>query len=94
MPQGTYQSENFYTSVTHSAHVDPKNPKQTEFMTDFKLKGGLKTEEERQKYRETWTQEDESNKVRRFRTTMNGVCLSKEGGLDRTMMVTKSTLPA
>ena len=64
-------------------HTDPKNPGKHEFSTDFKLSGGLKTEKEKEDYRTTWTQEDESNKTRRFRTTMNGVSLSKEGGVDR-----------
>ena len=78
--------ENFYSTVTSSVHVDPRNPQPTEFMTDFKLKGGLKTEEKIREYRETWTQEDEGNRTRRFRTNMNGLSLSKPGGLDRTHM--------
>ena len=65
--------------VLRSSNSQPK-----EFRSEFHLTGGLKTEEEKQAYRNAWTKEDESNKIRRFRTTMNGSGLSKPGGLDRT----------
>ena len=63
-------------------HQDPKSGLHTkEFTTEFKLKGGPKSQEELEKYRNTWTKEDESNRSRRFQTTLNGPGLTKHGGL-------------
>jgi hypothetical protein len=78
--KGTYTSPDFYTSVTKGVHVDPRSGLNTkDFTTDFHLKGGLKTEADLESYRATWTKEDQSNKERRFRTNMNGLCLTKPG---------------
>mmetsp|Transcript_44196 Transcript_44196/g.89254 ORF Transcript_44196/g.89254 Transcript_44196/m.89254 type:complete len:154 (-) Transcript_44196:223-684(-) len=75
-----YESKDFYTSVSKAVHVDPKSGTNTkDFTSDFHLKGGPKTQAEIEEYRATWTKEDQSNKERRFRTNMNGLCLSKPG---------------
>jgi hypothetical protein len=81
--QGTYKSADFYLTVGKSMNQNPATAKPTEFSSDFKLKGGMKTEEEAIAYRNQWTKEDKSNRERRFQTNMNGLCLSKHGGLDR-----------
>jgi hypothetical protein len=79
--QGDYASPDFYTSVTKSVHVDPKTgTPSTQFKTEFKLQGGLKTKEEQENYIATWTKENASTRNRRFRTTMNGVQVGKPGG--------------
>mmetsp|Transcript_13766 Transcript_13766/g.16386 ORF Transcript_13766/g.16386 Transcript_13766/m.16386 type:complete len:165 (+) Transcript_13766:63-557(+) len=79
--KGTYTSPDFYTSVTKSVHADPRSNDHTQdFKSDFKLTGGLKTEEELSQYIEQWTQENATTKQRRFRTTMNGVQIGKPGG--------------
>ena len=70
-------------TVSKSAHGDPATAKPTEFSSDFKLKGGLKSEEDLEAYRSAWTKEDKSNRERRFQTNMNGLSLSKHGGIDR-----------
>ncbi len=81
---GTYTSPDFYKTVTSSVHCDPTSGLHTnDFTTDFKLVGGPKSQEEVLKYRSEWTNEDDANKLRRFRTTNNGVQLSKYGGVKR-----------
>ena len=78
-----YAPPDFYSTVTRSVHSDPRQQATKaagSFKSDFKLTGGLLTQGDKDRYVDTWIKDKEFASTR-FRTAMNGVQLSKEGGI-------------
>mmetsp|Transcript_69828 Transcript_69828/g.195228 ORF Transcript_69828/g.195228 Transcript_69828/m.195228 type:complete len:356 (-) Transcript_69828:319-1386(-) len=60
-----------WASVSNSMHRPPSESAPTEFSTNFKLRGGFKTREAVQQYRDAWTKDSPLGRSRRFMTTNN-----------------------
>ena len=60
-----------WASVSNTMHRHPSESAPTEFSTNFKLRGGFKTREEVQQYRDEWTKDSPLGRSRRFKTTNN-----------------------